>query len=66
MALGEGSQPIEIFGTKKEFVACFPEPRLNSQVAQNFSRVTVFVGLRRRHKISDQVNFPQAARRQRI
>lgn len=59
MALGEGSQPIEIFGTNKEFVACFPEPRLNGQVAQDFSRVPVFVRLCRRRKISDQVNFPK-------
>jgi hypothetical protein len=39
--LGEDSQPIEIIGRIKEFVACPAEPRLSSQVSQDFSRVPV-------------------------
>jgi hypothetical protein len=60
--LGEGSQPIEIVGTIKEFVPCFVEPGLSSQVSQDFSRVPVFLGFRRRQKNFDHVDFPPISR----
>src|SRR5215468_6490636 len=59
--LGEGSHPIEIVGTNKELVPCFVEPRLSSQVSQDFSRVPVFLAFRWRRKNFDHVDFPQSA-----
>src|SRR5262249_9772907 len=59
--LGKGSQPIEIIGTIKKFVPRFVEPRLSSQVSQDFSRVPVFLGFRGRRKNFDHVDFPQSA-----
>jgi len=32
LVLGERSQSIQVIGTAKEFVACFAEPRLISQI----------------------------------
>ena len=61
LMLGEGSHPIEIVGTNKEFVPCFVEPRLSSQVSQDFSRVPVFLAFRWRRKNFDHVDFPQSA-----
>jgi hypothetical protein len=61
LMLSKGSQAIEIIGTIKEFVACFVEPRLSSQVSQDFSRVPVFLGFRGRRKNFDHVDFPQSA-----
>jgi len=59
LVLGEGSQPIEMGGAVKEFVACFAEPRLSSQITQDFSRVPVFLRLSGRRNISYHVNFPK-------
>ena len=59
--LGKGSQPIEIIGIIKEFVACPAEPRLSGQVSQDFSRVPVLLRLCGRRQIFDHVDFPQSA-----
>jgi hypothetical protein len=59
--LGEGSHPIESVGTNRELVPCFVEPRLSSQVSQDFSRIPVFLGFRGRRKNFDHVDFPQSA-----
>ena len=61
VVLGEGSQRIEIGGAVKEFVACPAEPRLSSQVSQDFSRVPVLLCLSGRRKILDHVDFPRSA-----
>ena len=59
--LGKGSQPIEITGIIKEFVACPAEPRLSGQVSQDLSRVPLLLRLCGRRQIFDHVDFPQSA-----
>jgi hypothetical protein len=58
LVLGAVSKPIEIVGTIKEFVARLVEPRLASQVSQDFSRVPVFLRLSGRRKNFDHVDPP--------
>jgi hypothetical protein len=53
----EGSQPIEIFSTIKEFAAGFSELRLNSQVSQDFGGVPVLLRFCGRRQIFDHVDF---------
>jgi len=62
LALGAGSQPIETFGTIKEFAAGFSKLRLSCQVSQDFSRVPVLLRLSGRRKILDHVDFPPISR----
>ena len=51
-----------MIGTAKEFVACFSETRLSSQIPKDFSHVPVFLRLCRWQEVFDHVDFPPISR----